>query len=120
MNRASGTVSDRLYTPGRSEEVKRLVVALAIVDALVLPAGGSALAGQPNQNCQSLIASGQGATPGHAASAPGSAFDFTSSQSAGNVYAGSGHAAAMSGNPNANSNPKAVSQYDVACSHQTP
>ena len=29
--------------------------------------------------------------------------------------AGTGHAAAQSGNPNANSNPKAVAQYDVAC-----
>lgn len=77
-------------------------------------------AGQPNQNCQDLIASGQGATPGHASGAPGSPFDFNSPKTAGNVYAGSGHAAAMSGNPNANSNPKAVSQYDVACSHQTP
>jgi hypothetical protein len=100
--------------------VKRLVVAFAIAGALVMPAGGVALAGQPNQNCQSLIASGQGATPGNAANAPGSAFDFNSSQSAGNVYAGSGHAAAMSGNANANSNPNAVSQYDVACSNQTP
>jgi hypothetical protein len=100
--------------------MKRLVVAVAIVSALVLPAGAPVLAGQPNQNCQSLIASGQGATPGNSANAPGSAFDFTSPQSSGNVYAGSGHAAAMSGNPNANSNPKAVSQYDVACSNQTP
>lgn len=100
--------------------MKRLVVALAMAGAMILPAGGSVLAAQPNQNCQSLITSGQGATPGNSANGPGSAFDFNSAQSSGNVYAGSGHAAAMSGNPNANSNPKAVSQYDVACSNQTP
>lgn len=100
--------------------MKRLVVALAIIGVWIVPAGGAALAAQPNQNCQSLIASGQGATPGNASSAPGSAFDFNSSTTAGNVYAGSGHAATMSGNANANSNPNAVSQYDVACSHQTP
>jgi hypothetical protein len=100
--------------------VKRLIVGTVILAAMVIPSGRAVFAGQPNQNCQNLIASGQGATPGNAANAPGSAFDFNSPKTAGNVYAGSGHAAAMSGNPNANSNPKAVSQYDVACSNQTP
>jgi hypothetical protein len=100
--------------------VKRLIVALLIAGVGILPAAGSAFAGQPNQNCQTLIASGNGATPGNSANAPGSVFDFSSPTNAGLVYAGSGHAAAMSGNPNANSNPKAVSQYDVACSNQTP
>jgi hypothetical protein len=101
-------------------KVKRLIGASCILAALVLPSGHAAFAGQPNQSCQDLIAAGMGATPGHSANAPGSPFDFNSPQSAGNNYAGSGHAAAMSGNPNANSNPKAVSQYDVACSNQKP
>lgn len=56
--------------------------------------------GQPNQSCEV-----QRLTPGHAASAPGSAFNPDGK--AGTVYAGE--------QPQNSINPKAVSQYDVAC-----
>ncbi|MGZ4371016.1 MAG: hypothetical protein ACXVRK_02715 [Gaiellaceae bacterium] len=59
--------------------------------------GGS---GQPNQSCQE-----QPATPGNAASAPGSAFN--TSGVAGTKYAGT--------QPQNSNNPNSVSQYDVAC-----
>ena len=56
--------------------------------------------GQPSQSCQvSLV------TPGHAAVAPGSAFNPNGV--AGTVYAGT--------QPQNSNNPKSVSQYDVAC-----
>jgi hypothetical protein len=62
-------------------------------------------AGQPNQSCQSFPPT---ATPGHSASAPGSAFN------AGGVadqkYAGT--------QPQNSNNPASVAQYDVACSKQ--
>lgn len=56
--------------------------------------------GQPNQSCQA-----QPLTPGHSASAPGSAFN--TSGMAGTVYAGT--------QPQNSNNPNSVSQYDVAC-----
>ena len=56
--------------------------------------------GQPNQSCQA-----QPMTPGHAASAPGSAFN--TSGKAGTVYAGT--------QPQNSNNLNSVSQYDVAC-----
>ncbi len=56
--------------------------------------------GQPNQDCGAV-----GVTPGQAASAPGGAFNPTGK--AGTVYAGQ--------QPQNSVNPKAVSQYDVAC-----
>jgi hypothetical protein len=67
---------------------------------LVAPLGSVFAAGQPNQSCQVT-----GVTPGHSASAPGSAFN--PSGTAGTVYAGQ--------QPQNSNNPKSVSQYDVAC-----
>ena len=61
--------------------------------------------GQPNQTCGSSTAP---ETPGHAASAPGSAFNPNGK--AGSVYAGT--------QPQNSKNPTSVAQYDVACSHQ--
>lgn len=62
--------------------------------------------GQPNQDCEALIASGDGSDPGNSASSGHSAFGG----SAGDVYAGS--------QPQNSKNPASVSQYDVACSNQ--
>jgi hypothetical protein len=69
--------------------------------------------GQPGDSCQDLIASGAGATPGNAGSAPGSGspFDFADTK-AGSHYAGSAVQNAR--------NTASVSQYDVACSNQQP
>lgn len=69
--------------------------------------------GQPGQSCQDLIASGMGAAPGNAGSAPGSGspFDFADTK-AGSHYAGSA--------PQNSRNTASVSQYDVACSNQQP
>jgi hypothetical protein len=64
--------------------------------------------GQPNQDCEELIASGMGAAPGNSASSGHSAFGG----SAGDVYAGS--------QPQNSRNSVSVSQYDVACSSQQP
>jgi hypothetical protein len=61
--------------------------------------------GQPNQTCGSPTAP---QTPGHASSAPGSAFNPNGN--AGTHYAGQ--------QPQNSKNPTSVSQYDVACSHQ--
>jgi hypothetical protein len=61
--------------------------------------------GQPNQTCGSPTAP---ETPGHAASATGSAFNPNGK--AGTVYAGT--------EPQNSKNPTSVAQYDVACSHQ--
>src|SRR5215472_805143 len=61
--------------------------------------------GQPNQSCGSASAP---ETPGNASSARGSAFNPNGV--AGQVYAGQ--------QPQNSNNPKSVSQYDVACSHQ--
>lgn len=69
--------------------------------------------GQPGQTCQDLITAGTGATPGNAGSAPGSGspFDFATTK-AGSHYAGS--------SPQNQRNTASVSQYDVACSNQSP
>jgi hypothetical protein len=56
--------------------------------------------GQPNQSCEATPS-----TPGNAVSAPGSAFNPDGH--AGTVYAGE--------QPQNSTNPKSVSQYDVAC-----
>lgn len=69
---------------------------------------GQAL-GQPNQDCQDLVASGEGAYPGNTPTAPGSAFNETDGI-AGTKYAGS--------QPQNSNNPASVSQYDVACEMQ--
>ncbi len=65
--------------------------------------------GQPNQDCQALVDSGQGAYPGNTPTAPGSAFNETNGI-AGGKYAGS--------QPQNSINPVSVSQYDVACAMQ--
>ena len=61
--------------------------------------------GQPSQTCGSPTAL---ETPGHAASALGSAFNPDGN--AGTHYAGT--------QPQNSKNPTSVAQYDVACSHQ--
>ena len=68
------------------------------------PHGASNQTGQPMQSCGSATAPN---TPGHAASAPGSAFN--PSGKAGTVYAGQ--------QPQNSANGQA-SQYDVACFQQ--
>ncbi len=80
--------------------VKVSLMLVLIVLALAIPLGAAFAAGQPNQSCQAV-----GVTPGHAASAPGSAFN--TSGMAGTVYAGQ--------QPQNSNNLKSVSQYDVAC-----
>ena len=69
--------------------------------------------GQPGQSCQDLILQGLGATPGNSGSSPGSGspFDFADTK-AGSHYAGSAVQNAR--------NTASVSQYDVACSNQSP
>ncbi len=80
-----------------------LVAVLVLVPLSTVFADSTGNTGQPNQSCQvSLV------TPGNAASAPGSAFN--DSGKAGTVYAGT--------QPQNSVNPKAVSQYDVACFQQ--
>ncbi|MEU1270368.1 hypothetical protein [Streptomyces sp. NPDC005799] len=86
--------------------LKRAAVAVASV-ALVtgvagIAAGPAFATGQPNQSCQA-----EPASPGHASSAPGSAFNEDPGGVAGGKYAGS--------QPQNSKNPASVSQYDVAC-----
>ena len=69
---------------------------------------GPSSTGQPGQDCEELVASGDGSTPGNSASAPGSAFNPDGT--AGSVYAGN--------QPQNSRNSASVSQYDVACSNQ--
>ncbi|MGW0134146.1 hypothetical protein [Streptomyces sp. NPDC003299] len=88
--------------------LKRAALATASV-ALLTGAAGFAAAtafadstgtpGQPSQSCED-----QPSTPGHAGTAPGSAF---SGGTADSKYAGT--------QPQNSVNPKSVSQYDVAC-----
>ncbi len=78
----------------------KISLATLIVLVLVIVPLTIAFAGQPNQSCQS-----EPMTPGQSATAPGSAFN--TSGVAGTVYAGQ--------QPQNSGNPKAVSQYDVAC-----
>jgi len=66
--------------------------------------GNPAGTGQPSQECGSDTAPN---TPGHAASAPGSAFNPDGN--AGTHYAGE--------QPQNSNNKHSVSQYDVACLH---
>ena len=67
---------------------------------------GPATTGQPDQDCEDLIASGTGSDPGNSAANGNSAFGG----SAGDVYAGS--------QPQNSRNTASVSQYDVACANQ--
>jgi hypothetical protein len=86
----------------------RYTVLAAAITVALLSASTPAFAGtgnpngtgQPSQSCQA-----QSSSPGNASSAPGSAFN--SSGTAGTHYAGQ--------QPQNSTNPKSVSQYDVAC-----
>ncbi len=88
----------------------RLGLALLIVVlVLVIPLSAVLAAnppgtGQPGQSCEDTPS-----TPGHAASAPGSAFNPDGH--AGTVYAGE--------QPQNSNNPHSVSQYDTACFQQS-
>lgn len=97
----------------RMLDVKRMLAVSVLVAAVFGSSGGTAFAasnpsgtGQPSQTCLSSTASSE---PGHAASAPGSAFNETGPGKAGTVYAGNGISATTAGSSHA------VSQYDVAC-----
>ncbi len=84
-----------------------LLVALAgflLVPFQTAFANSTGTPGQPNQSCQVTTV-----TPGHAASAPGSAFNPDGK--AGTVYAGT--------QPQNSVNPHSVAQYDVACFQNT-
>jgi hypothetical protein len=86
----------------------RTLIVTAIVSVLlavftgIAPAKNPGTQGQPSQSCEVTTT-----TPGQASSAPGSAFNPDGVS--GGVYADGQH-----------SNPKAVSQYDVACFQLTP
>jgi hypothetical protein len=82
------------------------VTGVLAVGLLLVSAGVATATGQPGQTCLSSTAPLE---PGHAAAAPGSAFNETRPGTAGTVYAGNGVSATTAGSPNA------VSQYDVAC-----
>ena len=86
-----------------------IIAGLALTAALSgagLAASNPNTTGQPSQTCGSETALME---PGHAASAPGSAFNETRPGTAGTVYAGNGVSATTPANG------AAVSQYDVAC-----
>jgi hypothetical protein len=97
--------------------LRKACVLVAVAAGLVLVPAGSAWAtqnpttGQPGTtagfNCATSTAP---AEPGHAASAPGSAFNETSPGTAGTVYAGNGSGSTAHAGSTA-----AVSQYDAAC-----
>ena len=82
-------------------------VAVATLSIGPASAASTGSAGQPSQTCG--VTTGPG-TPGSSASAPGSAFNPDGL--AGTVYAGNGAHNAT--------NPKSVSQYDVACFQISP
>jgi hypothetical protein len=72
---------------------------------------GPTTTGQPGADCEDLVASGEGATPGNSGSAPGGGSPFTGEDStSGTHYAGS--------QPQNSRNTASVSQYDVACANQ--
>ncbi len=83
-----------------NKRTTKTAVALLLVLVLVVIPMTLAFAAQPGADCADFSSS-----PGHAASAPGSAFNPTGQ--AGSVYAGQ--------QPQNSGNPMAVSQYDVAC-----
>jgi hypothetical protein len=97
--------------------MQRFFTLAALIAAAIAASAAPALAvspgtsGQPNQSCLSSTAPSE---PGHAASAPGSAFNEPSDTNpaggiAGQMYAGNGR------NTSTPANGAAVSQYDVAC-----
>jgi hypothetical protein len=71
--------------------------------------GPSATTGQPSQDCQMLIDSGMGSTPGNSVNSPGSAFNPAGKS--GTMYAGQQQQNTV--------NSATSSQYDVACLHGT-
>jgi hypothetical protein len=83
-----------------------MVAVLLLLLATAAFAGSTGTPGQPGQTCGDPNAM---MTPGHAANAPGSAFNPDGK--AGTVYAGT--------QPQNSNNPKSVSQYDVACFQNT-
>ncbi len=89
--------------------MRKRATVIAVVYAIVaLPASAATNpsgTGQPSQTCLSASAPSE---PGHAASAPGSAFNENGG-TAGAVYAGNGRTTQTPANGSA------VSQYDVAC-----
>src|SRR3954466_487844 len=92
-----------MTTVHRFTSVAALSIGLAIAGGGVANAAGNpAGTGQPSQTCGSDTAM---QTPGHAASASGSAFNPDGH--AGTVYAGE--------QPQNSNNQHSVSQYDVAC-----
>jgi len=116
--------------------MKHVLASLAIGACLVLPSAGVVLgAGPPSKPAQNPTTKQPGTsagvncgvtapmTPGQAASSPGAPFNepapvgtSPTGGKAGQVYAGNpGTASAANANSTA-----AVSQYDVACSHQPP
>jgi hypothetical protein len=69
--------------------------------------------GQPGADCEELVDSGMGATPGNSANARGGGSPFSGEDSTGGShYAGS--------QPQNSRNTASVSQYDVACANQQP
>jgi hypothetical protein len=86
--------------------LRRLLImatVVAVVAFSVVGIGAAGTTGQPNQSCEETPT-----TPGHASSAPGSAFNPDGV--AGTKYAGE--------QPQNSRNPVSVSQYDVACANQ--
>ncbi len=83
-------------------QVSLLVALVAMAMLFAFAPTGSVFAAQPNQSCQA-----EPSSPGHASSAPGSAFNEVPGGVAGAMYAGS--------QPQNSVNPKSVAQYDVAC-----
>ena len=89
--------------------MRKLLVVMTMASVLLFGLVGVASAGQPGASCDGLSAPGGG----NSSQSPGSPFTATGGVSGG-VYANPG--TTPGGGPNAgNSNPKAVSQYDVAC-----
>lgn len=83
-----------------NKHMTKAAIALLLVALMVLIPLTVAFAGQPGADCADFSQ-----TPGHSASAPGSAFN--QSGQAGTVYAGE--------QPQNSNNVHSVSQYDVAC-----
>lgn len=71
--------------------------------------GPTVTTGQPGADCETLVATGKGSTPGGSATAPGSAFNPDGN--AGTKYAGE--------QPQNTVNSATSSQYDVGCLHGT-
>lgn len=90
-------LKNRTFKTGMALFLALLVLALPLATVYAASPGTN---GQPNQSCQA-----QPSTPGHSASAPGSAFNTAGK--AGTVYAGT--------QPQNSKNPMSVAQYDVAC-----